>query len=49
MMEPWKGPNVARAFSLVPAANQLFFSNVQQMYASQGGGFLRDGLEGPID
>mgnify|MGYP001162537682 CR=1 FL=1 len=48
MMEPWKGPNVARAFSLVPAANQLFFSNVQQMYASHGGGFSEMVWKGPL-
>ncbi len=48
MMEPWKGPNVARAFSLVPAANQLFFSNVRQMYASQGGGFSEMVWKGPL-
>ena len=48
MIDPWKGPNVARAFSLVPAANQLFFSNVQQMYASQGGGFSEMVWRGPL-
>ena len=48
MMEPWKGPNVARAFSLVPTANQLFFSNVQQMYASHGGGFSEMVWKGPL-
>ena len=48
MIDPWKGPNVARAFSLVPAANQLFFSNVQQMYASQGGGFSEMVWKGPL-
>ena len=48
MIDPWTGPNVARAFSLVPAANQLFFSNVQQMYASQGGGFSEMVWNGPL-
>jgi len=48
MMEPWKGPNVARALSLVPAANALFMSNVQEMYASNGGGFSDMVWNGPL-
>ena len=48
MVDPWQGPNVARAFSLVPAANQLFFSNVQQMYASGGDGFSKMVWTGPL-
>ena len=48
MMEPWQGPNVARAFSLIPAANALFMSNVQQMYASNGGGFSEMVWDGPL-
>jgi hypothetical protein len=48
MMEPWQGPNVARALSLVPAANALFMSNVQQMYASNGGGFSDMVWDGPL-
>ncbi len=48
MVDPWHGPNVARAFSLVPAANQLFFSNVQQMYTSGGDGFSEIVWTGPL-
>ena len=48
MMDPWKGPNVGRALSLVPSANALFMSNVRHMYASSGGGFADMVWNGPL-
>ena len=48
MLEPWKGPNVGRALSLVPEANSLFMSNVLQMYTSSGGGFSDMIWDGPL-
>ncbi len=35
MTVPWPAPNVARALSLVPQANAMFFSLVSTMYAGQ--------------
>ncbi len=48
MMEPWVGPNVGRALSLVPEANTLFMSNVMAMYSSAGGGFTDMVWVGPL-
>jgi hypothetical protein len=31
MVDPWEGPNVSRALSLVPSANELFMNNVRAM------------------
>ena len=49
MRVPFKGPNVGRALSLVPAANELFFGNVMAMYTSGGGGFYDIEWDGPLD
>ena len=48
MVDPWAGPNVSRALSLVPSANQLFMANVRSMYSSSGGGFDDMVWEGPL-
>jgi len=48
MLEPWRGPNVGRALSLVPAANTLFFQNVMAMYKSAGCTFFDLEWIGPI-
>jgi hypothetical protein len=48
MLDPWPGPNVGRALSLVPEANALFFANVMVMYASEGGGFFDMVWDGPL-
>lgn len=48
MMEPWQGPNVARALSLVPDANALFMSNVMCMYGGPGGSFYDLAWSGPL-
>ncbi len=49
MMDPFAGPNVARALSLVPSANQLFVANVMSMYSSPGGGFYDMEWNGPLN
>ncbi len=49
MQDPHQGPNVARALSLVPDANRLFFSNVLAMYTSGDGGFYDMVWKGPLD
>ena len=48
LMEPWQGPNVGRALSLVPSANLLFMQNVMAMYSSEGGGFFDTVWDGPL-
>jgi len=48
MMDPFQGPNVGRALSLVPKANQLFMQNVMAMYSSPGGGFYDLEWDGPL-
>ena len=48
MLEPWHGPNVGRALSLVPAANAMFMSNVMAMYSSRGGTFFDLIWDGPL-
>lgn len=48
MMDPFVGPNVARALSLVPEANRLFMQNVMAMYSGRGGGFFDMVWEGPL-
>ena len=40
MTVPWRGPNVARALSLVPEGNASFFQLVASMYAFQDFGEL---------
>ena len=32
LQEPWQGPNVARALSLVPSQNTMFFRLAMAMY-----------------
>ena len=48
MVDPWEGPNVSRALSLVPTANQLFMTNVSSMYGGNGGGFNDMVWDGPL-
>ena len=48
MVDPWEGPNVSGALSLVPTANQLFMTNVSSMYGSNGGGFNDMVRDGPL-
>ena len=48
MVDPWEGPNVPRALSLVPSANQLFMNNVRSMYGGNGGGFNDMVWDGPL-
>jgi hypothetical protein len=48
MVDPWEGPNVSRALSLVPSANQLFMNNVRSMYGGNGGGFNDMVWDGPL-
>ena len=48
MVDPWDGPNVSRALSLVPAANDLFMQNVSSMYVGKGGGFNDMVWDGPL-
>jgi hypothetical protein len=49
MMDPWSGPNVGRAMSLVPQANALFMSNVMAMYNGGGEGTFYDLVwDGPL-
>ena len=47
-VDPWEGPNVSRALSLVPAANELFMQNVSSMYVGRGGGFNDMVWDGPM-
>ena len=48
MVDPWSGPNVSRALSLVPAANRLFMTNVSSMYRGSAGGFEDMVWQGPL-
>ena len=48
MVDPWEGPNVSGALSLVPTANQLVMTNVSSMYGSNGGGFNDMVRDGPL-
>ena len=48
MVDPWEGPNVSRALSLVPSANELFMNNVRVMYGGNGGGFNDMVWGGPL-
>jgi len=48
MVDPWEGPNVSRALSLVPSANELFMKNVRSMYGGNGGGFSDIVWDGPL-
>ena len=48
MADPFPGPNVGRALSLVPEANTLFFSNVMTMYGGPNGSFVDLKWDGPI-
>jgi hypothetical protein len=48
MFDPFPGPNVGRALSLVPEANRLFMTNVMAMYSSPGGGFYDLEWQGPL-
>ena len=48
LQEPWQGPNVARALSLVPDQNLMFMSLVMQMYGGQNDFFKRVWEDGPL-
>jgi hypothetical protein len=48
MLEPWQGPNVGRALSLVPEANAMFMGNVMAMYSSSSAGFYDMVWDGPL-
>ena len=48
MADPFPGPNVGRALSLVPEANTLFFSNVMAMYGGPSGSFFDLKWDGPL-
>jgi len=48
MGDPWPGPNVSRALSLVPDANALFMNNVGAMYGGPGGSFYDLEWTGPL-
>lgn len=48
MVDPWQGPNVSRALSLMPSANQLFMNNVSTMYGSNAGSFYDMVWDGPL-
>ncbi|MEN8158713.1 MAG: hypothetical protein ABFS41_01430 [Myxococcota bacterium] len=48
MLDPFVGPNVGRALSLVPEANRLFMQNVMAMYGTRGGGFFDMVWDGPL-
>ena len=48
MVDPWEGPNVSRALSLVPSANEVFMKNVRSMYGGNGGGFSDIVWDGPL-
>lgn len=48
--DPFAGPNVGRAWSLVPSANRMFMTAVMSMYSSPAGGFWdMEWPGGPID
>lgn len=46
--EPWQGPNVARALSLVPGQNAMFFGLVASMYGGPQGFFELVWRDGPL-
>ncbi len=48
LQEPWQGPNVARALSLVPDQNLMFMSLVMQMYGGQNDFFKLVWEDGPL-
>jgi hypothetical protein len=48
MQDPWQGPNVSRALSLVGAANALFMSNVAVMYTGKDQDFGEMVWDGPL-
>ena len=48
MQDPWQGPNVARALSLVPDQGMMFMSLVMQMYGGQNDFFELVWEEGPL-
>lgn len=49
LQDPWQGPNVARALSLVPGTNATFFGLVGSMYSeTPGRGFLELVWDGPL-
>ena len=49
LQEPWQGPNVGRALSLVPGANATFFGLVMPMYSgAPGQNFLELVWKGPL-
>lgn len=48
MQDPWQGPNVSRALSLVGSANALFMSNVAVMYTGKDQDFGEMVWDGPL-
>lgn len=48
LQEPWQGPNVARALSLVPSSNETFFRLVMAMYGGPQSFFELVWNDGPL-
>lgn len=48
LQEPWQGPNVGRALSLVPEQNLMFMSLVMQMYGGRNDFFNLVWEDGPL-
>ena len=48
MQQPWRGPNVARALSLVPSQNAMFMALVMQMYGGKNDFFELVWENGPL-
>lgn len=48
MVDPWPGPNVSRAMSLVSDANALFMANVAAMYTGASNNFNQLVWQGPL-
>jgi len=48
MQDPWHGPNVSRALSMVASANALFMSNVAVMYTGKDHDFGEMIWDGPL-
>lgn len=48
LQDPWQGPNVGRALSLVPASNAMFFGLVMTMYGGPERFFELVWKDGPL-
>ena len=48
LQDPWQGPNVGRALSLVPAQNAMFFGIVMTMYGGPQSFFEMVWEDGPL-